>query len=62
MFKEIHESSIIQTEGAFYIFINISKLRPFFKDSTSLSQDVCQIILDEYQLALVPRIAFGLED
>lgn len=62
MFKEIEEVSIIQPDGAFYIFINISKLRPFFKDSASLSIDVCQKLLEDYQLALVPGTAFGLDD
>ncbi|MBN2794865.1 MAG: pyridoxal phosphate-dependent aminotransferase [Clostridia bacterium] len=62
MFEEINELSIIRPEGAFYTFINISQLRPYFENSSSLSIDVCNKLLDEYRLAVVPGIAFGLDD
>lgn len=62
MFDAIDELSIIKPEGAFYTFINISKLRPYFEDVNSLSLEVSNILLDKYRLAVVPGIAFGLDD
>lgn len=62
MFDEIDDVSIIKPDGAFYTFINISKLKPYFKDVDSLSVEVCNILLDEYRLAVVPGLAFGLDD
>lgn len=62
MFDSIEELSIIKPEGAFYTFINISKLRPYFEDVNSLSLEVSNILLDKYRLAVVPGVAFGLDD
>lgn len=61
-FKEIDDLSIIRPDGAFYIFIDISKLKNYFKDVESLSLEVCNILLDDYQLAVVPGIAFGIDN
>lgn len=62
IFDTIPELSIIKPEGAFYTFINISKLREYFPDAESLSMEVSNILLDKYRLALVPGLAFGLDD
>ncbi len=62
MFESIPELSIIKPEGAFYIFINISSLKVYFPDIESLSVEVSNILLDKYRLALVPGLAFGLDD
>lgn len=62
LFDNIEELSIIKPEGAFYTFINISKLKDYIKPVDSLSIHVCNVLLDEYQLAVVPGIAFGLDN
>lgn len=62
MFDDIKDLSIIKPEGAFYIFINISKLRKYFVNVESLSLEICQILLEKYHLAVVPGIAFGLDE
>lgn len=62
IFDKIDELSIIKPDGAFYIFIDISKLREYFPTTSSLSIEVSNILLNEYKLALVPGIAFGLDD
>lgn len=62
IFKGIEDLSIIRPDGAFYTFINISKLRPYLGDVDSLSIEICNILLDKYRLAVVPGIAFGLDD
>ncbi len=62
MLEEIDDLSIVRPDGAFYTFINISKLKPFFSSTNSLSLEVSNILLDQYRLAVVPGIAFGLDD
>ena len=62
IFENIPELSIIKPYGAFYTFIDISKLREFFPDVDNLSIEVSNILLNEYRLALVPGLAFGLDD
>jgi aspartate aminotransferase len=47
--------SCVKPDGAFYVFINISKL-----GMTSL--DFCDRLLTEHQVAAVPGIAFGADD
>lgn len=59
--KKIGGISIVNPGGAFYIFINIDCLRDSF-DSDSLSLKVCEILLDEYKLALIPGVAFGVDN
>jgi len=62
LFNEIDDLSIVEPDGAFYIFINISKLRDKVQPKESLSLEVCDTLLSDYQLAVVPGIAFGLDD
>lgn len=61
LFNGIEDLSIIRPDGAFYTFINVSKLRPYLGDVESLSIEIANILLDEYRLAVVPGIAFGLD-
>ena len=59
IFEEIPKLDIIKPQGAFYIFIDISALKEFFKNEESLSLKVCDDLLVDYQVAFVPGIAFG---
>ncbi len=52
-------------QGAFYFFINITKCLAAQGANTHniiTSEDLCQFLLSEYQVALVPGSAFGAED
>lgn len=62
IFSKIDELSIVEPDGAFYIFINISKLREKVQPKESLSLEVCDSLLNDFKVAFVPGIAFGLDD
>ena len=52
----------IYPDGAFYVFINISTLKNKFKYNQSFSIDFCNELLNTYNLAVVPKILFGMDD
>lgn len=52
----------IKPQGAFYIFINISKLKKYIKFDDSFSKVFCNHILDKLKIGIVPGIAFGNDD
>ncbi len=62
LLSKIDKVSYINPEGAFYLFIDISKLKDKIDFKDSLSIEFCNKFLDEYRVALVPGIAFGLDD
>ena len=58
----ISDITYIYPNGAFYVFIDISKLKDklYYEDSFSL--EFCNKLLENYKVAAVPGIAFGLDD
>ncbi len=54
--------SFIQPDGAFYLFINLSSFKDKVKYEDSFSLKVCDDLLLNYDLAVVPGIAFGNDD
>ncbi|OPL07477.1 MAG: aspartate aminotransferase [delta proteobacterium ML8_F1] len=62
LFKEIPEISVIEPQGAFYFFIDISGLKEKFPTEKSLSLKVCDDLLEKHRVAYVPGIAFGNDD
>ncbi len=58
LIAETPDLSIVQPDGAFYIFINVGQYRDKI-DGESLSLRICNEMLDEHSVALVPGIAFG---
>ena len=58
----ISDITYIYPNGAFYVFIDISKLKDklYYEDSFSL--EFCNKFLEAYKVATVPGIAFGLDD
>lgn len=52
----------VTPNGAFYIFIDLSKLKKSFNYNDSFSIEFCNKLLDEYHVAAVPGIAFGMDD
>lgn len=61
LIADIPHVSVIRPDGAFYVFINISKLRGKISGE-SLSMAVCDQMLVKHQVAFVPGIAFGDDD
>ena len=51
----------IYPEGAFYVFIDLSKIKNNFKYTNSFSIEFCEKFLEDYNVAIVPGIAFGID-
>jgi len=67
MFKTLNDIpgvKCIEPKGAFYCFPNVKKLfgKKFGKYSISGSVDLCQYLLAEAKVAIVPGVAFGADD
>ena len=62
--NQIKELSYIYPKGAFYVFIDVSKLfgRTFKGKVIEGSMDYANLMLEHYQVALVPGIAFGADE
>ncbi len=60
--SKIDKLSFIKPQGTFYLFIDISELKDKFEYSDSFSVEFCNKFLDEYKVAIVPGLAFGLDD
>ncbi len=60
--NKINKLSLVEPKGAFYAFINISEIKDYIKYKDSFSIEVANILLDNYNIALVPGIAFGSDD
>ncbi len=54
--------SLVKPEGAFYLFIDLSAYKSFFPDSESFSVDFCDKLLSEKKIAVVPGMAFGMDN
>lgn len=62
LFNEIDGLSLVRPDGAFYLFVDMSILKDKIEWTESFSVKVCDILLEEYKLAIVPGAAFGLDD
>ncbi|MGO0988108.1 pyridoxal phosphate-dependent aminotransferase [Clostridioides difficile] len=51
----------VNPDGAFYAFIDLSKIAENFKYKDSFSIEFCNQFLEEYNVAVVPGIAFGMD-
>ena len=58
----IFNKDYIYPNGAFYVFIDISKLKDKLYYENSFSLEFCNKLLENYKVAAVPGIAFGLDD
>lgn len=52
----------INPDGAFYVFIDLSKIKNNLNSKDSFSIDFCNQLLEKYQVAAVPGIAFGMDN
>lgn len=62
LFGDIKGLDLVKPDGAFYLFVDMSILKDKIDWTESFSVKVCDILLEEYQLAIVPGAAFGLDD
>lgn len=62
LFKDIEGVDLVRPDGAFYLFVDMSVLKSKVEWTDSFSVRICDILLDEYKLAIVPGAAFGLDD
>ena len=60
--NKIQNLAYIYPQGAFYVFIDISKLKGKFEYKENLSSDFCDKFLEKYKVAIVPGIAFGIDE
>ncbi|WP_300279406.1 pyridoxal phosphate-dependent aminotransferase [Peptacetobacter sp.] len=58
----IEHVSYIQPFGAFYMFIDLSDVSKKYNWEKSFSIEFCEEFLNKYHVAVVPGIAFGLDD
>lgn len=58
----INNIDYLYPEGAFYVFINISSIKGKLNYNKSLSIEFCNLFLEKYNVAVVPGIAFGMDD
>ncbi len=62
LLNDIDEISYIYPNGAFYVFVDLSKIKEKIKYEESFSIEFCNLILEKENVALVPGIAFGMDD
>lgn len=62
LFNDIKGVDLVRPDGAFYLFVDMSILKDKLDWKDSFSVKICDILLDEYKLAVVPGAAFGLDD
>ncbi|MGL4912293.1 MAG: pyridoxal phosphate-dependent aminotransferase [Romboutsia sp.] len=58
----IENLSYIYPNGAFYVFICINSIKNKFKFKDSFSIEFCNEFLNKHKVAVVPGIAFGMDD
>jgi len=62
LLSQINDISFINPQGAFYIFLDISSFKSKFNYKDSYSVEFCKRFLEDYNVAIVPGIAFGIDD
>lgn len=61
LLSDIPGLRIVQPDGAFYIFMDLSPLKEKLPHTDSFSIALCNRLLEDYQVAFVPGIAFGMD-
>ncbi len=62
LLSKIDGISFINPKGAFYVFLDISSFKDKFNYKGSYSVEFCKRFLENYNVAIVPGIAFGIDD
>lgn len=61
LLSDIPGLRIVQPDGAFYIFMDLSPLKDKLSHTGSFSVELCTRLLEDYQVAFVPGVAFGMD-
>lgn len=62
LFNAIEGVDLIRPDGAFYLFVDMSVIKDKVDYTDSFSVKICDLLLEDHQLAIVPGAAFGLDD
>lgn len=60
--NKIEGIGYVKPSGAFYIFVDLSKVKENFDYKNSFSVEFCEKFLNEEKVALVPGKAFGIDE
>lgn len=60
--NQCNKLNYVTPDGAFYTFIDLSMVKNNLNYTDSFSIEFCNKLLDEYEIAAVPGIAFGMDD
>lgn len=60
--NDMTDISYITPDGAFYLYLNLTAIKNVITYEGSFSLKVCDDLLTQYDLAVVPGIAFGTDD
>lgn len=60
--NQCNKLNYVTPNGAFYTFIDLSMVKNNLNYTDSFSIEFCNKLLDEYEVAAVPGIAFGMDD
>ena len=60
--NQIEGIGYVKPSGAFYIFVDLSKVKENFDYKDSFSVEFCEKFLNEEKVALVPGKAFGIDE
>ncbi|KKY00556.1 aspartate aminotransferase [Paraclostridium benzoelyticum] len=60
--NQYNKLNYVTPDGAFYTFIDLSMVKNNLNYTDSFSIEFCNKLLDEYEVAAVPGIAFGMDD
>lgn len=60
--NQCNKLNYVTPDGAFYTFIDLSMVKNNLNYTNSFSIEFCNKLLDEYEVAAVPGIAFGMDD
>lgn len=60
--NKCNKLNYVTPDGAFYTFIDLSMVKNNLNYTDSFSIEFCNKLLDEYEVAAVPGIAFGMDD
>ena len=62
MLEKVKNISFVKPDGAFYVFIDISSLKDKLKYNDYFSISFADQLLEQEKVAVVPGIAFGMDD
>lgn len=60
--NQCNKLNYVTPDGAFYTFIDLSMVKNNLNYTDSFSIEFCNKLLDKYEVAAVPGIAFGMDD